>query len=249
MSPPSLALSVGILSALVGAAACNVDTPTDPTPRSLLLWSVTPGEQTITRGQTATFEITISRKSNINAQVALSSTAIPGATITFDPQVIPDTGTRSTMTVRTDANTLPVQLFDVTVIAVEGVDAPKSDRVRLTILPGDAAPSFSLALDRPDVTISFASPASVKAIIGVFNGFEGDIELSFTSPSPNITASGLASTLHAGPVSGNDRSFDVNYTGGTVSSPVIATVTARSGNLVRTQTLRITIGNVPTTPG
>ena len=128
---------------LVVLSACK-PSPTVPT-ESELMWSVSPSQQTVAPGETATFSIAIERKSNINARVNLSVSGAPfetppGMTVTFDPSRLGESSTTSTVRVQTASNT-PVNDYTIWMAATEDGGEP-SDRVAIvTVRPGASSPS------------------------------------------------------------------------------------------------------------
>ena len=78
-----------------------------------------------------------------HARVTLTASGVANAVIGFSPQTIPDTGTRSTMTVQTNQDT-PVRQFQITVTAAEEGLAVTEELVSLTVAPVSTVPDFSL---------------------------------------------------------------------------------------------------------
>ena len=259
MSMSRRVMSGWVLAALACAAACaepgsgsermTNPTPVDPT-SNLFLWRVSPTEQTITRGQTATYTITIQTKTNINSRVRLSAGGATGATVTFSPELIPDTGRTSTMTVQTGPNT-SLQRLEILVIAVEeGVGEPGGQFVSLTVTGSE--PDFTLDVAPLAFELGTAEPRRiVAATLGSVNGFSADVTLSFSSPTPAI-ASELPKIGRVRVGSPAGVPFVVFYRPEpgmpAVSSPVRATITATGGNVTHTQEITITVAGA-TTPG
>jgi uncharacterized membrane protein len=132
-----------LLGTLVVLPAC---TPTPVSPAaSGLAWSMSPSQQTVTAGETATFTVTIERKANINARVNLSVTGFPfqtpaGITVTFDPPRLGESSTSATVRVQTAPN-IPANQYSIWVTAAEDGGEPVDRVVVVSVRPGSSSPT------------------------------------------------------------------------------------------------------------
>jgi hypothetical protein len=106
---------------------------------------MSPSQQTVTAGETATFTVTIERKANINARVNLSVSGFPfetppGITVTFDPPRLGESSTSGTVRVQTAPN-LPVNQYSIWVTAVEDGGEPVDRVVVVGVRAGASSPT------------------------------------------------------------------------------------------------------------
>jgi hypothetical protein len=164
--------------------------------------SVSPGSQTVLRGATTSFNISVtSRSAGFTGAISLSTSGLPSdANPVFSPNPVP--GTSSTLTVTGSAN---VSTFHPSIIGSSG-NVSHSLPVTLTVT------DFSLSLNPSSLTVTQGgSSAQGQVIINPINGFSGAVQfgavnapngvsISF-SPNPATTFSTMTVTANgSGPL-------------------------------------------------
>ena len=237
---------LAVLFALTLAVTPACTPGVDLSPTSALMWEMDTSRVTVTPGQMVTWAIRIQSKKNINARVSLSASAPAGLTITFNPQRLSETASSSTMTVQTTAET-PQRQYEIVITAAEdGGDASSHSVLLLVVPPGESRPEFLLSVDPTAITLR--NEATVEARITPLNGFLGDVTLSITGTTSAVQVRNLPAVLTITPnFSSFGHAFLVVLVPGTpVVGPVVLTLTATSGSLVRTETLTVTTSSTTT---
>jgi hypothetical protein len=208
-------------------------------------WSVTPDRRTIQPGGQTTFTIEIKSKVNINSQVALRVEGTPtGATASFDTPNLPDTATTATLTVQTPA-TLEAGTYTLKIFAKETGQTEAEKDVLLIVETSAGEPDFTLEVDPAEYT--FANIEAGKTFTYYarpLNNFQGTVTVSVSGLSDDLGLSQAVTPAQVtiGPTGGAGGTFVLRgQPNPPVPSPVDLTVTATSGSLTHTRTIRITI--------
>ncbi|HEY1333496.1 MAG TPA: hypothetical protein VGF31_04500, partial [Myxococcaceae bacterium] len=216
-----------------------------------LEYSITPDRRTISPGQSASYGIVVSKKANINSRVSFRTEGVPsGATVTFSPPVLPDTGTEATMTIATTTD-VAVGSYPLDVFGQEiGNSNETPTSVSLLVTRGEA--DFLLTVD--PVEDSFTESGQIKTFtfqVSPIEGFTGTVSIGIGDLSDDLV-------LTAGPT---PASVSLASTGGAGGSfllglepvpPITTTtsvvVTAQSGGLSHSRTIALTLpeGALPT---
>lgn len=214
-----------------------------------LNWDVTPDARTVAPGAATTYTVTFTSKHDINASVSLRVTGLPpNTTGTFSPQLLPSTGTSSTLTIQTAGDT-PTGTYQIHIFATE-VGQAEEELVRtLIVSTNTGGADFSLDVQPTAYTYHGFAGHTFSYFVTPLNNFSGDVA---------ITVTGLSDDLHitSGP---NPPTLAINQNGhsgaggtfvmsvdpaGQIQTPVTITVTATSGTIVHSRTIQIDI--VPT---
>jgi subtilisin family serine protease len=119
----------GTSGALIHTTTVTLVVTTPTTPNFTL--SASPSSQTVTRGASTTYTVTVTRTGGFTGSVSLSLSGLPsGATGAFSPN--PATGASSTLTVRT-ATTTPAGTYAVTITGTNGTPT-RTAAVTLVVL-------------------------------------------------------------------------------------------------------------------
>ncbi len=147
-------------------AASNIDVITLTGNCSL---SVSPGSQTVLRGNTTSFNVSLTRSPGFTGAISLSTSGLPSdANPTFNPNPAP--GASSTLTVTGSANAIT---FHPTISGTSG-NVPCSTQPQVTLNVTD----FSISLNPPSLTITQGGVgASAQVTINSINGFSGSVGL------------------------------------------------------------------------
>lgn len=221
---------------------------------SYFSWSLTPDRQSIAPGGEAVFNVTVESKENINAQVALRVEGLPSDwTARFDTQPLPDTATGTMLTVR-PPNNVELGTYSFTVFAAEAGGNESSRSAEIIVETSQGQPDFTLELDPAELTLQAGgSTPTLTYFTRPLNGFAGTVTVSVSGLTDDLVISSPP-TPQTYPIGG-----DRGGAGGTfvlryqpqppVQSPVDVVVTATSGNIVHSRTLRVTLPAQQATPG
>jgi uncharacterized membrane protein len=194
-------LALTLLGGLVALGATTVLGAPKPT----FSLSASPATQTVAAGQNANYSVLVSRQNKHTGNVSLAVSGLPAsakATATFNPQPISNSGTSSTLTVKTNqGGTTPVGTYTLTVSGMSG-SAASSTSVRLTVVSA-AQPNFTLAATPNQSVISSDDSSSHQIGITRTGGFTQPVALSVTGLPNGVTgqftpnpAGGSSSTLN-----------------------------------------------------
>jgi hypothetical protein len=211
-------------------------------------WQVTPSsELAVQRGATASFQIRLNSKVNINAEVgfSVSGTLPQNITVTFSPARLPSTGRDATLTIQTTSQT-PEGAYSFNIIATEDGQTPVMEARRLDVVSG-TGPDFTVEVNPAETVISrFPSP-TISYYVRPRNGFQGTVNISVESaelPPPVllVQAPDRPQLVYGAGSGGQGGTFVVSLAE-RASYPATATVTVRatSGSIVHTRDIVFTI--------
>ncbi|MFD7156238.1 hypothetical protein ACFV9C_16640 [Kribbella sp. NPDC059898] len=188
-------------------------------PKPGLTLGLTPASQSVTRGQSATYTISVTSTGGFTGTVSLTTTGLPsGASSTFSPPSVTLTSgstAQTTLTVNT-ATTTPTGSFTVTVQGTSGkvsgsvpagltVNAPLSSSLALSATPASVtlAPGSVAVYTLQLIRTNFPGPIT----FGLIGGLPAGATAVFT-PNP---ATGTSSTLQlTTPASADDGTYTLN---------------------------------------
>jgi len=190
--------------------------------------SATPASQTVVRGNSTSYNITINPTNGFTGQVTLSVTGLPaGASGSFTTN--PATST-STLSISTSATT-PVGTSTLTITGVSG-GLTHTTTVNIVVNP---APDFTLSSSPASQTVIQGNATSYNVTVSPTNGFAGQVTLS---------ASGLPAganyTFSPNPATGTST-LSVTTASTTPAGSYTLTITGVSGSLTHTATITLVI--------
>src|ERR1700674_1373711 len=169
-----------------------------PTPDFSL--AASPASQTVIKGNSTTYTVSISRTGGFTGTVALSSSGVPaGASATFNPSST--SGSTSTLTVTTSAST-PSGTFVITITGTSG-SLTRTTTATL-VVQAPPPPDYSLSASPSSQTVTQGLGAGYTVSITPIAGFTGMVTLSTAglpggagatfSPNPTRTSSSMSVT-------------------------------------------------------
>lgn len=188
----------------------------------------TPSSQSVTQGNGAGYNLTVSPINGFSGQVTLSVSGLPtGATGSFTTN--PATST-SSLSVGTGSNT-PAGTYTLT---ITGVSNSLSHTTTVTLIV--IAPDFTIAATPSSQTVNQGGSTSYGVTMTAVNGFTGQIDLSVTG-----LPAGAGSTFTPNPAT-SSSSLSVT-TDPTASLPgtYTLTITGVSGSLTHSTTVSLVI--------
>jgi len=131
--------------------------------------SASPGSQTVLRGNTTSYNVSITRSAGFTGPISLGTSGLPSdANPTFNPNPAP--GASSTLTVTGSANAIT---FHPTITGMSG-NVPSNTQPQVTLQVTD----FSLTLNPASLTVVQGGPGvQGQVIINSINGFSGSVQL------------------------------------------------------------------------
>ncbi len=181
--PPSRALrGLYLLFGLVaGALLCGACGTGD-----VFRWDYFPSLQTITRGGTASYQIRIESKVNIESQVDLAVTGLPaGFTLSGLPVRLPSGESDAAFSVNVPADT-EVGEYQFRIVATELGHDEHSFTTRLIVVAGDE-PDFSVRTDKEAFTWTSESSINFLVTVMPLNGFRGTVDFSLGAVPTGLT--------------------------------------------------------------
>ncbi len=201
----------------------NVAAPTVPE----FSLSATPASQTLQRGSSGNYGVTISPTNGFNSAVTLSVSGLPaGATGTFTPN--PATAS-STLAVTTGAST-PAGTYPLTITGVSGT-LTHTTTVSLTV----TVPDFSLSATPASQTLQRGASGNYGVTINPTNGFSSAVTLSVSG-----LPTGATGTFTPNPATASST-LAVTTAGTTPAGTYPLTITGVSGTLTHTTTVSLTV--------
>jgi len=190
----------------------------------------------IIQGGTATFAFTLDSNNGFNGPVTLSAELTPpGPTASFPNNTIflaQGSVVTSTLTVGTADS--PVGYYNVTISAVSG-SLSHQVVVNIHITP---KPDFSLSTSPAGLIIVSGASATSTLTISPINGFSGPINLSTAGPA------GLSTSFSVNPiVNGTTSTLKIVASSSIAPGSYTVMVTAASGSITHSSTLKVTIAS------
>ncbi len=185
-----------------------------------------PISQSVQRGQSATFTLSVGPVNGFTGQVTLTAAKLPGGSSAgFSPVTVavgPATGS-STLTVVTTASTpLGSQGFTVT-----GTSGSTKRTLNLTVVvSAPASPGVSVGVSPGSVAVAPGSSATYAVSVSRLNGYSGPITLTTGGTYPAGVSAALSPTsIPAGTASPVAATLTMTTSAATPSSTISVTVT------------------------
>lgn len=196
--------------------------------------AATPGSQTVTPGNNATYTTSIGALNGFTATVTPSVSGLPaGATASFSPASVTGSGS-STLTVTTASST-PTGTYTLTITGTSGT---LSHTAAVTLVV--AIPDFSVSATPVSRTVTQGSNTTYTTTIGALNGFTGTVNLAASGLPSGATASfSPASVTGAG-----SSTLTVSTTATTPAGTYTVTITGTDGSLLHSTPVTLII-NAP----
>jgi hypothetical protein len=213
-----------------------------------LQWTISPAQATVRPGEAAVFTITIHTKANINADVDLRVADLPAGLVpSFTSMRLADTASTATLTVQASPG-MPIGTYSFAVTAAEVGGAQSSEPVQLSVSTSDAL-DITLEVDPLEF---FLAPNGLGKTFTYFvrpvNGFRGVVSVSLSAVPVELILDQPLTPASITLGGGGGGTFVLRRRGVADRPFADLTVTAASGNLVRTRRVRILFQQT-TTPG
>jgi subtilase family serine protease len=194
-------------------------------PASDFTVGVSPSTQTVTKGTTAAYTVSVGALNGFSGSVTLSAT---GGAATFSPNPIATSGS-STMTVATSSLTPGTYPLTIT-----GTSGSTTHSVAATLVVQAAQTGdFAVSVSPSSAAIGRGSTTTYSVTITPQNGFSGAVTLSATDNS-----SGLTESFSPNPTS-TTSTLTVRATGLKRNRSFTVTITGTSGTLSHSTTLHL----------
>jgi subtilase family serine protease len=193
--------------------------------------SATPGSQTVTPGNGASYVVTLSSLAGFNGAVTLSASGLPsGASANFSPGSVNGSGS-SSLTVTTSAST-PAGTYTITITGTSGA---LLHTTTVTLVVG--TPDFSLSASPASRTVRHGRRTTYTVLVTPSGGFAGAVTLSVNGLSGGATASFSPTSINTSGASTMTIRTTSNATRGTFS----LTITGTSGSPALTHTTAVSL--------
>ncbi len=233
-----LGVLVALLSALFVAASTSLAVPNKPD----LALALAPVSQSIVRGTTATYAVTLTSVNGFAGAVALTASGLPGgATATFTPASVTLTasGTGSTATVALAVATASATPIGSSALTITGASGKVSSAITATLVV-NAPVTGSLGITASPSTLT-VQPGSAAAygLMLVRTNVPGPVTFTVTGAPSGVTAS-----TSPNPTSGTTATVTVSTTLTTADGSYPLVVSASgvdSGGVTRAASVTITL--------
>ena len=225
-------LALALFSALAVIGATSVL----GAPKPSFNVAATPGTQTVTAGQNASYNVAISRQGQFTAPVALSASGLPANTTrTFTPTTVSSSGTSSSLMVKTNqGGTTPAGTYTLTITGSSG-GTTRSTTARL-VVASPTQPNFALMANPSNVVISDDDTASHQVGITRSGGFTAAVNLSVSGLPNKVSAA-----IGPNPASGNATTLTFTSHGRPRAGTYPVTVTGTGSGMTRSTSFSLTV--------
>lgn len=184
--------------------------------------AISPSSQSAEQGKSASYPITVNRRSGFSDPITLSAHGLPsGASHTFSANVV--TGTSSVLTVTTDPS-VAAGSYDFTVSGAGG-SLTRSVAARLTVTPSD----FTVSVGPSGRDVAQGGSVTYQVTISRVGSFTESISLSISG-----LPSGASGSFSPGQVTGESSILTVSTSESTPLGTTSLSISGSAGNLVRT---------------
>ncbi|MBR7744151.1 hypothetical protein KC207_12725 [Phycicoccus sp. BSK3Z-2] len=186
-----------------------------------------PASQTVQRGQSVTYRISLAPVSGFTGQVSLSTGKAPsGTTLSLSPARVavgPSTGTSTLTLSTTAAAAVGTQTFTLT-----AASGPTKRTLDLTVVvSAPASPSLTVGATPGTVTVAPGSTATYALSVSRLGGYTGPVSLATSGPLPaGVSATVSPASIPAGTTSPVAVTLTVRTSAATPGSTTPVTVTA-----------------------
>lgn len=208
--------------------------------------SPTPGSRSVTRGQNATFTVTVQNLNGFNSGVSLQVLGLPGNQVLpgtgFNPQTVvpsPNTSASSTLSIVTNGQT-PTGTFPLTIQGT-GNGVARAVTVNLTVT---APADFTITATPASRTVTQGGSAGYTVSVQSLNGFSGSVGLFALGlpagqPLPGTGFSPQTVAVQANGVASSTLTIVTN--GQTPANNYPITIEGRNGNLTRSASINLIV--------
>ncbi|HST77012.1 MAG TPA: protease pro-enzyme activation domain-containing protein [Verrucomicrobiae bacterium] len=194
--------------------------------------SADPASQSVNRGVTANYTVTMTAVGGFANQVTFSISGLPtDASATFTPASLTGSGT-SALAIST-ALTTPVGSYPLTITGSDGVIS-HSASITLVV----TTPDFTLSATPASQTIETGSSASYTATIAPLNAYTGTVSFSVSG----LPAGASATFTPASVISSGSSTLVISTTAGTTpAGNYVLTITASDGTLTHSTSVNLSV--------
>ncbi|HXH95698.1 MAG TPA: S8 family serine peptidase, partial [Gaiellaceae bacterium] len=215
-----------------GTLAHSVQATLVVTPPPDFALTVSPSSAATSPGGSVSFAVGVSALYGFDGTVSLDATGVPdGATATFAPGSVSASGS-STLNVSTTSGLAP----GTYPLAIHGSAGALTHSAQVTLVV-NPAPTFTLSVSPPSITIRHGHQGSLAVSTGSVGGFSSPVALSVTGLPSNVTGS-----FSPNPVSpGSSSTLTLRVAAKAARGSVTITITASSAGTSRTQAVTLTV--------
>jgi phosphatidylinositol-3-phosphatase len=227
-----LFLAIGVLLAVSNGCAGGAGKTTGASAGAgTFSISISPAQQTVIAGSTATFALTVTSSNNFTGTISFGVTGLPsGTAATFNPSSLQGAG-NSTLTITTSTSA-PAGTVSPTVSATSG-SLSQSASLSITVT-SPVSPDFSLSATPASQNVT-AGSATIYAIrVTGTNGFNGSVSLKVSGLPSGAT--GSFSALNSG-----SSTLSVTTASSTPAGNSTLTVTGASGSLSHSTSVNLVV--------
>ncbi len=202
--------------------------------------SASPASLSIQQGNQGSSTITSAISGGFNGAISLSASGMPsGATVSFNPSIIPAPGSGTSSMTLTVGSSTPVGTYPITITG-NGGGLQRTTTVTLTVT---AAANFALSATPSSLTVQQGNQGSSTISSTISGGFNSAISLSASGVPAGTTVSFSPQTIPA-PGSGSS-SMTLSVGASTAAGTYPITITGNGGGLQRTATVTLTVTSDP----
>jgi subtilase family serine protease len=196
--------------------------------------SVAPASQTVTPGETATYNVTVGSLARFSEGVTLSMSGLPtGANGTFSQSPVPGGSGSSVLTVTTTSGTTPAGSYALTITGTSTTSG-KIHTVSATLVV--ASPDFSISAS-PSSNIVKRGNSITYTVRVPPSGFTGTVGFSVSGLPRNATGTFGPSTV----INSGSSTLTISTQNGTAKGTSTLTITGTSGSLAHSVNVSLTV--------
>jgi hypothetical protein len=204
--------------------------------------SATPPSQTVLRGNSTPYTVTLTPSNGYNGTVNLSVSGLPsGASGTFSPNPVTVTSpnaSNSTLTVQTSSTT-PAGTYTLTITGTDGNNLSHSTTVTLVVTQSD----FSISASPASRSVKRGASTTYTVTLAPANGFSGSVSLSVSGLPSNSAGSFNPNPVTVTSPNSSTSTLTVTTAKKTPPGTVTLTITGTSGALTHSTTVGLTVTN------
>ena len=195
--------------------------------------SASPASQTVLKGNSTTYTVTVTPAGGFTGTVTLSASGLPiGASASFNPGTITTSGS-STMTVTTSASTPP----GTYTLIITGSSGNLTHSTTVTLVVTGPSPDFAITATPPTRTVGRPASTTYTVTVTPLNGFSGAVSFSVSGLPSRTTAS-----FNPASVNGRGTStMTVSTRSRTPRGTFVLTIRGTSGNVVHSTTVTLVV--------
>jgi cellulose 1,4-beta-cellobiosidase len=233
-SPPAGAFFLTQFRDLVNNAFPSIPTSTSPG----LAVGASPAALTVSRGASATSNLTLTRSNGFSGAVTFTASGLPaGVTAGFNPATTSATGTSSVVTF--SASSTAALGAAVVTLTASGGGLTQTVTLALTVGTG-GTPDFTLSASPAALSVAAGSSTSSNVTLIRSNGFTGAVSFSAAGLPAGVTASFNPATTST---TGTGSVLTLAAAGTAAAGTATVTLTASSGATSRSATVTLTVSS------